>query len=87
MPQVAVNYLAVVVAAIIYLVVGFLWYGPLFGRRWMALMNITPSSMAGGAIAKSTFLYERRPFALWVLNTGYHLVALGLMGALLAVWT
>lgn len=54
MPQVDVNYLAIVVAAIINLVLGFLWYGPLFGRPWMALSNITPQQMAGGGIAKTT---------------------------------
>jgi hypothetical protein len=54
MPEAGVNYLAVVVAAIIYMVLGFLWYGPLFGRQWMKLSNITPSGMSGGAMAKTT---------------------------------
>ena len=39
MQQVNVNYLAVLVAAIASMVVGFLWYGPLFGKQYMALMN------------------------------------------------
>ncbi|HLD39833.1 MAG TPA: DUF1761 family protein, partial [Candidatus Nanoarchaeia archaeon] len=33
------NYLAVLVAAIAAYVVGFLWYGPVFGKKWMALMG------------------------------------------------
>ena len=32
-----VNYLAILVAGIISMVVGFLWYGPLFGKAWMRL--------------------------------------------------
>jgi hypothetical protein len=32
---VPVNYLAVVVAAIISMVIGSVWYGPLFGSMWM----------------------------------------------------
>lgn len=36
-----VNYLAVVVAAIATHVLGFLWYGPLFGKKWMQLMKLT----------------------------------------------
>lgn len=37
--QVTINYLAVLVAAVASMVVGFLWYGPLFGKQWMALMK------------------------------------------------
>ena len=36
-----VNYLAVLVAAIAAYVVGFLWYGPVFGKKWMALMGLS----------------------------------------------
>lgn len=36
-----VNYLAVLVAAVAAYVLGFLWYGPLFGKKWMQLMNLT----------------------------------------------
>ena len=35
------NYPAVVVCAVAYWVLGALWYGLLFGSRWMALENIT----------------------------------------------
>lgn len=31
----AVNWLAVVVGAVVNMVIGFLWYGPLFGTTWM----------------------------------------------------
>lgn len=34
-------YLAILVAAIAAHVLGFLWYGPLFGKTWMKLMNVT----------------------------------------------
>jgi hypothetical protein len=32
-------------AAIAAFVLGFLWHGPLFGRAWMKMMNITPKSL------------------------------------------
>lgn len=35
------NYVAVVVCAVVYWLLGGLWYGLLFGRRWMALENMT----------------------------------------------
>ena len=27
---------------------GFLWYGPVFGKQWMALMKMTPEQIAEG---------------------------------------
>ena len=44
--EVNVNYLAIVVAAVASMVVGFVWYGVLFKKRWMSLMGITSDSMA-----------------------------------------
>jgi hypothetical protein len=37
-----VNYLAVLVSAIAFFFLGFLWYGLLFAKPWMALEGITP---------------------------------------------
>ena len=39
MQQISVNYMAVLAAAIASMIIGFLWYGPLFGKQYMALMN------------------------------------------------
>ena len=33
-----------------------------------------------------TVTYERKPFALFVLHNGYHLIALVVMSAILALW-
>jgi hypothetical protein len=33
-----------------------------------------------------TYLFERRPLALWVINGGYHTVAFVVMGAILGLW-
>ena len=35
------NWLAVVIAAVVNMVLGFLWYGPLFGKTWMQMSGIT----------------------------------------------
>ncbi len=43
--SVPINYLAVLVAAIASMVTGFLWYGPLFGKQWVALSNMSPAQM------------------------------------------
>ena len=45
MQEVAINYTSVLVAAIASFVVGWLWYGPLFGKQWMTMMGYTKESM------------------------------------------
>jgi hypothetical protein len=42
MKPVPINYLAVVVAALANMAIGFLWYGPLFGKTWMKLAGVAP---------------------------------------------
>ena len=43
--SVNVNYLAVLVAAIAGMIVGFIWYGPLFGKMWMRMMGFDKKKM------------------------------------------
>jgi len=49
-----VNWLAVLLGAVLAFIVGWLWYGPLFGRQWAAGNGVemgTASSMPMGAMA------------------------------------
>lgn len=39
MQSVDVNYLAVVLATVIMMALGFLWYGPLFEQQWLAAIG------------------------------------------------
>lgn len=129
-----INWLAVLVAAIIRMAVGFAWYSPpLLLKPWQALTGVTPETMRAGltkamvvdviaslvmafalaniivgagitdwlngALAgfwvwlgfQATLLvslwgYENRSLRLIAINLGNNLIALVLMGALLAVW-
>lgn len=129
-----INWLAVLVAAIIRMAVGFAWYSPpLLLKPWQALTGVTPETMKAGltkamvvdviaslvmafalaniivganitdwlngALAgfwvwlgfQATLLvslwgYENRSLKLIAINLGNNLIALVLMGALLAVW-
>ena len=136
-PTVTINYVAVLVAAIVNMVLGFLWYGPLFGKQWIQMMNFDKKKMeeakkkgmaktyviafistllmsyilahfvgysqaatiaegitAGvwlwlGFIATvqlSMVIWEGKPVKLYLINIAYYLVALAVMGAILAVW-
>ena len=136
-PIVNVNYLAVLVAAIASMVVGFLWYGPLFGKMWMGLMNfdkkkmneakkkgmgktyvlafltslimsyvlahfvnyVQATTIVDGVVLGfwlwigffattqlGMVLWEGKPTKLYLINTLHNLVALAVMGTILAVW-
>ena len=64
MPVVPINYLAVLACAIASMVLGFLWYGPLFGKLWMSLSGMSPEQIeeckakggGGGNMMKSYVL-------------------------------
>lgn len=48
------NFLAVLVGAIIFMVLGALWYGPLFAKPWIAAMGKTMAEIqAEGGVAKA----------------------------------
>jgi hypothetical protein len=46
MPPIQLNYLAVVVAAVVAFIIGMLWYSVLFRRQWMAAQGYTPEKIA-----------------------------------------
>lgn len=51
---VEVNYVAVLLAAVAAMVVGFVWYGPmLFAKEWMKLMGHTAETMKKDDMAKT----------------------------------
>lgn len=50
--MVPINYLAVLACAVLSMVIGSLWYGPLFGKPWMKMMGIKQSGMKSPEMAK-----------------------------------
>ena len=139
--MVPVSYWAVLIAAAASMVLGFLWYGPIFGKQWLRLTGMTEAQvneakgkdmtlsyvlMAVGSLlmayvlshalvfATSYFLtsgisagltvgfwnwlgfiapvtlgavlWEGKSWHLWLLNNGYYLLTLLVMGAILAGW-
>lgn len=138
---VPVNYLAVLVAAVVNMVLGFLWFGPVFGKQWIKMMNFTQadiekakskgmnkeyalatlgslvmayvlshalvfastytqtSGVSAGVmvgfwnwlgfiapVTLSSVLWEGKSWKLWGLTNAYYVVALIVMGVILAVW-
>jgi hypothetical protein len=136
--MVDVNYWAVVIAALLYYGGGVLWYSPImFGKQWMALVDITPEKkeaekknawkayltvlvaallMSYGLARLADYMqvtsfggglhlgfwswvvfvittmainntFSGRPAKLLLIDGGYHLYGLLLMGVIHAVWT
>lgn len=135
-----VTLLPVLVAAIAGFAIGFLWHGPLFGKQWMKLSNISPAEMEAGKAAMkgkmwmyllpaflqqlvmayvlahfvsawgasdvstalqlafwlwlgfiatvllNGVLWEKRTIPLYLFNITYHLVGVGAMTLVLALW-
>jgi len=129
-----INWLAVLVAAIVKFVIGAIWYSPVaFGPRWGRLTGCSPEGgmqglgkamavdfVAGlvmafvllhavhyagaltlgtgaavgffnwlgfiGATTLAAAFFEKRPLQLWLINNAYLLIALLVMGAILAIW-
>jgi uncharacterized protein DUF1761 len=134
MRTIPINYWAVLAAAAVRIVIGFLWYSPfLFAAEWRRLAGVSEKEMkarlpkalavdvigslvmayvlvhavvyAGAAgwahgalvgffnwlgfiavIALAQVFYEARPFRLILINQGFFLLTLLIMGAILAVW-
>lgn len=51
-PAIHLNWLAIGAAVIANIVIGFLWYGPLFGKAWMREMNLSPEHKPDPAVLK-----------------------------------
>jgi hypothetical protein len=84
MPQLDVNWIAIIVAAAAAFAIGALWYSPvLFGRRWMAAHGHTPEKLAAmqSSMAK-TYTFS---FVTYVIMAMVIALLLGLTGGATAI--
>jgi len=71
-----------------------LYHMIVFGNNFFKMSDITGGLMAGfhswvGFIAPVTLmtkLYEKKPWGLWVLDNGFWLISLLVMGIILSLW-
>lgn len=137
---VPINWLAILACGVAAMAIGFVWYGPLFGKEWMKLVGMTQKKIdeakqdmtttyttsfavsllmayalahfiwftAPGAvdlaigvktalwawagfvvtvgINNSLFASVKKPSKLFMIESGYYLTTLLVMGIILAVW-
>jgi Protein of unknown function (DUF1761) len=133
MESVDLNWAAIIVAALVPIVLGALWYSPaLFAEPWMRAVGRTKEELSGAGVGyvigvvsallmsytlarivrwaevddlwngalvgllvwlglvatvlAATTYFGGQPRRLWVINAGYQLVALVLVGAIHGVW-
>lgn len=43
MELLTVNYWAIITGAVLSMVIGAIWYGPLFGKKWMEINHVDPT--------------------------------------------
>lgn len=69
-----INYWSILACGIASMVLGFLWYGPVFGKMWMELMGWDPSNTAmmeekkKGAKAGYVLMFLGSLVMAWVLS-------------------
>jgi hypothetical protein len=134
MHGIAINWLALLVAAVVRMILGAVWFSPpVLLKPWLAAAGVSeaqmkerfPKALAADIVGSllmayglarlvkyagaesvgfgaalgflawvsyiavtsfSAMLYEHRPFKLWLIGNGYQLVALLVMGGILAAW-
>ena len=45
METMTVNYWAIVSGAVLSMVIGAIWYGPLFGKKWLEIAGVSPDDL------------------------------------------
>lgn len=63
--EVEINYLAVLLSTLASVILGFLWFGPLFGKQWMRLAGIQMPGEITRAMKKSMM----RSYALMAITS------------------
>lgn len=62
------NPIAIIIAAVAGMVIGALWYGPIFGKTWMKLQGITAKDVAKFKKDPKKMRAMKRSYVLSLLN-------------------
>ena len=57
LPAISINYLAVLACAVVAMPVGFLWFGPLFGKTWQRHMGFGNMQANSGSMGKAMAIF------------------------------
>ena len=70
MKELKINYLAVLVAVVLQFVLGFLWYGPLFGEAWMGMVGLDMATIEADPAGAGEWITNvvSAVISMWVLS-------------------
>lgn len=85
LPAVTVNYTAIVAAAVASFVVGWLWYGPLFGKTWMKLTGMKEMGKKDDMMQSMVIMFVGTLITAWVLSAFLQLTGSMTLSAALPV--
>jgi len=71
-----------------------LFHSIVFGNAYLRMSGVAGGLMGGGfgwlgyiaPVTLATKLYEKKPWGLWLLDNGFWLVSLLIMGVILSLW-
>ncbi len=76
-----INYLAVLVCGVAAMAVGFVWYGPLFGKTWMQIMGAESMSPEAREAMKKNM------WAMYAIQFVLSLITAGVLAVHIANWS
>lgn len=86
-----INYWAVLLCAVLAMVIGSIWYGPMFGRKWMEIVGANPDDverrkeMQKAAMPLYVVQFLLTLFQVWVLSYYIQIGQAG-SGVINALW-
>ena len=76
--DITINYYAVLLAAVAAMVLGMLWYGPLFGKQWIKMMGYTPESMKAMKLSAGAAMGTQVVLSLLMMYVLAHAIIFGI---------
>lgn len=55
-PELSINWLAIIIATVVAMIIGSIWYGPLFGKKWLKLVKLTKKDTKDWKVPMLTML-------------------------------
>ena len=86
MKELKINYLAVLAAVILQFVLGFLWYGPLFGGPWMEMVGLDAATVEANPPGAGIWITNVVSAALAMYVLAWLFVKLKVESLLKGIW-
>ena len=86
MKDLKINYLAIAVAVVLQFVLGFLWYGPLFGDAWMEMVGLDMATVEANPAGAGIWIANVVSAALLIFVLAWLFVKLNVQTLAKGIW-